>query len=57
MPPTTVIANTIRPVTPFFLSWRISHTKKATIGSTKTAQNINDGMFIRAPYPPKGEMF
>lgn len=48
------MANTISPVTPFFLSWRISHTKNATSGSTNTAQNINDGMFIRSPLPPKG---
>ncbi len=31
---------------PLRLSWRISHIKKATSGSTKTAQNIKEGMFI-----------
>jgi hypothetical protein len=28
------------------LSWRITQIKSATNGNTKTAQNINEGMFI-----------
>lgn len=41
-----VINTTTRPVIPFFLSWRISHIKKAKRGIAKTIQKINEGPFI-----------
>ncbi len=37
---------------PLRLSWRISQTKNATSGSTKTAQNISEGMFIIIVHSP-----
>jgi hypothetical protein len=46
MAPITITASTISPVMPFFLSWRIIHTRNATSGNTKIAQNINDGILM-----------
>jgi hypothetical protein len=40
---------------PLRLSWRISHIKNAISGSTKTAQNISEGIFI-SPLPHKGNL-
>jgi hypothetical protein len=46
MPPITIMANTISPVMPLRLSWRINHTKNATKGKTKTEKKMIEGMLI-----------
>jgi len=49
------MANTISPVTPLRLSWRISHTKNATKGKTNTEKKIIDGMLIFLNSPKDGK--
>ena len=56
MPPITIIANTISPVTPLRLSWRISHTKNATKGNKKTEKTIMDGILIFFNNPEDGKI-